>query len=76
MKKKMYYNMKMKTVRRRFAESDKNLLAAKQKLLSNPHERLRKLHFLIKEVLYLVHVLVDVHCISRDCVCVSAHMFV
>lgn len=50
LKKKMYYNMRVKTVKRNLAEIVSKMEIYKSRLLEFPHERLRNLMNCIKEV--------------------------
>lgn len=50
LKKKMYYNMRVKTVKRNLAEIVSKMDIYKSRLLEFPHERLRNLMNCIKEV--------------------------
>lgn len=50
MKKKMYYNMRIKTVHRNLAQVIAKMDAFQQHMLNFPHERLRALVSAMKEV--------------------------
>ena len=50
MKKKMYYNMKVKTVHRQLAELRKIMTELKEKHLAIPKDRLQTLAYVIKQV--------------------------
>ena len=52
MKKKMYYNMKVKTVYRQLAELQKIMNELKEHYLAIPKDRLQTLAFVIKQVTY------------------------
>ena len=50
MKKKMYYNMRIKTVRRNLVNLMNRLNKEKKLLLQMPEEKLKSLHFTLKSV--------------------------
>lgn len=62
LKKKMYYNMRVKTVKRNLAEIVSKMEIYKSRLLEFPHERLRNLMNCIKEVSVLIGFVSNILC--------------
>ncbi len=53
----MYYNMKMKTTQRNLAQMLQYLTSDREKILRIPHERLKSLYHMVKEVRFKVFML-------------------